>query len=90
MANVSTRIEMPDGSEVDAVYRSVSNLTRMGDAQYDAVLSWVASEREKRARAAAEREQAQAERAAEIGRDAKLRAEQFERLRAERPWAFDL
>jgi hypothetical protein len=54
------------------------------------VLSWVASEREKRARAAAEREQAQAERAAEIGRDAKLRAEQFERLRAERPWAFDL
>jgi hypothetical protein len=42
-------IVIPDRTEVDPVYMSVSNLSRLGDVHYTCVLKWIEDERAKRA-----------------------------------------
>jgi alpha-D-ribose 1-methylphosphonate 5-triphosphate synthase subunit PhnG len=46
-------IVMPDRTEVDPALLTVSNLTRLGDQQFDVVFSWITAERTKRAERAA-------------------------------------
>jgi hypothetical protein len=53
---MASLIDMPNGSQENPVYLSVSSVARLGDEQFEAVMDWVAAERDKRAARQAESE----------------------------------
>jgi hypothetical protein len=67
------RIKTPNGQELDPVYISASNLVRLGNDEYTAVMRWVTEQREARAERARVLEEEQAEMAATFRKDAELR-----------------
>jgi hypothetical protein len=81
-----TGILMPSGEVVNPIHCSVKNLARLGPAEFDAVLSWVAAERERAERERAKRLAGLEEATAKFRADAEARQAQLERIKQEEPW----
>jgi hypothetical protein len=80
---------MPSGELVDPVHLSVKALSRLGPAEFECVLRWLAAERKAQEDRLAKADEALQATRAEIIRSAEVRAEQLKRMKQERPWQFD-
>jgi hypothetical protein len=62
LPNGNLGVHLPSGELADLAYVSAASLARMSEADYSAVMQWIAAERERRAERTAENESAAVER----------------------------
>jgi hypothetical protein len=86
LPNGNSAIRLPSGELVDPAYLSASNMTRQGPQEFDAVLAWILSERDRRAEQAAAREAEMAERADAIRAEVETRHKAQKAYAEKFPW----
>jgi len=82
-------IQTASGGELDPLYISASNLVRLGEGEFTAVMQWVTEQRAARAEATRVREEEQAKAREAIMADVEARAAATAALKERAPWKFD-